>query len=129
MSDRFTLNRTPQSPAARAAYRLAKKRLEEGAYCDDCKEVHSMRKAVMFILQKAPTGDFSAGDYFVSMLCEFHADLFAARTGRQTLIEARSGSSTVVEDDKTPAIARPIEIDPDDPANKKPKIIPTEFEP
>jgi hypothetical protein len=103
MADRFSLNRAPgkNEPKYRAAYQEAQRRLAAGCLCDDCKENTHLKplKAVSFALVEAPPGDF---DFFVVMLCEFHANLFVLQqVNRQLKITAdKSQTELVVTDTK-----------------------------
>jgi hypothetical protein len=76
MADRFELNpKRIFGARQRAAYDQARQRLEAGARCDDCAELHDVRKAVSFVIKQDREPDL----FFVSFLCQYHADIFLMR--------------------------------------------------
>ena len=99
MTERLILNKLPKdaSPKYRAAVREAKKRLQAGALCDDCAELRTKRLAVSFCIIEAPAGDF---DYFVSFLCEHHANAFALKAVSTKITAEKSNVEIEVEKPK-----------------------------
>lgn len=85
MSNRFELNpKKIFDTKARIAYGEARRRLEGGALCDDCKEVGSKQRAVSFVVHEGAQPD----EFFVSFLCTRHADILLTKT-RGVLINGR----------------------------------------
>jgi hypothetical protein len=93
MSERIFLNQKPgkADPKYRRVYQVAQVQLEGGQNCSDCEDIHSHRRAVAFVLEQAPPG--AEVDFFVSFLCQMHADIF--------LLERHPGRETVITSDKS----------------------------
>ena len=77
MANRFEINpRRIFGPRQRVAYNEAKKKLEAGANCDDCMELHNTRWAISFVIEESPQEIGGDTVFFVSFLCQYHADCF-----------------------------------------------------
>jgi hypothetical protein len=102
MSERMILGRPGKdSPRKREAFRQAKALIESGVRCDDCRELHTDRLAVAFVLGSPEKDDKGVLNFPVSFLCRMHADMFMISRAprRQTIIDApKSGTQSVITD-------------------------------